>query len=52
MVWLALLSLLGRNNSNKCTFHTKSFFVLLLSLDLSLVDCKLNSLCDPKAIPL
>lgn len=53
MVWLSLLSLLSRNNSNKCTFTLKvSLLVLLVSLDLSLVDCKLNSLCDPEAIPL
>lgn len=27
VVWLALLSLLSRNDSNKCTFHTKGFVV-------------------------
>lgn len=47
----ALLNLPSRNSSNKCTFHTKvSLLVLLLSLDPPLVDCKLKSLCSPKAI--
>lgn len=33
-------------------FTLKVSLLVLLSLDLSLVDCKFNSLCDPKAIPL
>lgn len=51
VVPFALLNLPSRNSSNKCTFHTKvSLLVFLLSLDPPLVDCKLKSLCGPKAI--
>lgn len=51
VLWFALLSLPSRNSSNKCTFHTKvSLLVVLLSLDPPLVDCKLKSLCDSKAV--
>lgn len=51
MVRFALLNLPSRNSSNKCTFHTKvSLLVLLLSLDPPPVDCKLKSLCGPKAV--
>lgn len=49
VVRFTLLSLPSRNSSNKCTFHTKvSLFVLLLSLDPPLVDCKFKVCVTPK----
>lgn len=49
VVRFTLLSLPSRNSSNKCTFHTKvSLFVLLLSLDPPLVDCKFKVCVIPK----
>ena len=51
VVRFTLLSLPSRNSSNKCTFHTKvSLFILLLSLDPSLVDCKFKVCVIPQAI--
>lgn len=50
VVWFALLNLPSRNSSNKCTFHTKVSLIVLLSLDSPSLDCKLKSLCGPKAI--
>lgn len=49
MVRFVLLSLPSRNDSNKCTFHTKvSLLVFLLSLDPPPVDCKLKVCVIPK----
>lgn len=50
VVWFALLNFPSRNSSNKCTFHTKVSLLVLLNLDSPSVDCKLKSLCGPKAI--
>ena len=51
VVRFTLLSLPSRNSSNECTFHTKvSLFILLLSLDPSLVDCKFKVCVIPQAI--
>lgn len=51
-VWFALLSLPSRNSSNKCTFHTKGFFISSCVKPRSSPSRLQTQVCDPKAIPL